>query len=283
MSNYLDYDELYDNRDELFQDRKGRRKPKGKRALTAKTQDSEETFKDASLEYLYANAFINELLGEIKSGKEATVYLAKGPNGLMAAKVYRDIAARSFKKDATYKLGRYLSHSRRKRISHISAKLGLELDLALWVQHEYDQLWQLYEAGLPVPKPMLGPQVSELALAGRVVLMEYLGDEQTGVSPRLAEAVLTQEELEAAFEDSVRLLQALFKLGKVHGDYSAFNLLWHQQKIILIDLPQMVNIEENSEALKLLEQDTRSLCASFKSMGLEHNPEDIFKLVIGQT
>lgn len=255
------YDDLAEPT-ETFSKRKDRRKPKGRRSVS-KLQPGAGNFDDAGLQGLFEQGLITELVGELKSGKEATVYLARGPSGLIAAKLYRDAAVRSFKNDTLYRDGRFIGDARIKKAIDQRSKTGVSAQQSLWVMHEYLQLWTLLEAGIPVPKPLVGPGADDCAKAGRVVLMEFIGDEDAA-APRLSDVRLTPDEAQDAFAQSVTLLASLLKLGKVHGDYSAYNLLWWRGKVIVIDVPQMVDIAENSHAAELLARDVDSLCTSFR-------------------
>ncbi len=283
MSDYKDYEDEYGYEDdalESFGKRKDKRKPKGQQSVKQLgSKERQKKFDDFGLQNLHEMGLVDELISEIKSGKEATVYLVKGPQGYMAAKLYRDAVVRSFKKDLVYKMGRYINKARQKKVMALSGKAGLDTELALWVQHEYDQLWMLHNAGLPVPTPMLGPKTTELAQAGRVVLMELIGNKDEP-APRLSDASLTEKEVEFAYERSLGILIELLRLERVHGDYSAFNLLWHEGDIVMIDFPQMVNIEENPQALEILRQDLQSLCSSFRNMGLDKDPDVLFDYVV---
>ena len=256
------YDELAESQ-ESFAKRKDRRKPKGRRSVNQLRKG--DGFDDAGLQGLLERGLITELVGELKSGKEATVYLTRGPQGLLAAKLYRDDAVRSFKNDGRYREGRFVSDARVKKAIEQRSKTGVNAQQALWMMHEYRELWALFEAGLPVPKPVVGPGADDCARAGRVVLMEFIGDE-SGAAPRLADLRLSDADAQDAFSQSVELLVALLKLGKVHGDFSAYNLLWWQGRVIIIDVPQMVEVRENPNADELLERDVTSLCRSLKNV-----------------
>jgi len=269
------YDELSENT-ESFAKRKDRRKPKGRRSVN-KIKTAEGTFDDVGLQRLFEQGLINELLGELKSGKEATVYLARGPQGLAAAKVYRDAAVRSFKNDHIYRDGRFLGDARIKKAIEQHSKTGVSTQQALWIMHEYLQLWALFEAGLPVPKPLVGPGADDCAWAGRVVLMEFIGDDE-GAAPRLSDVRLSPADAEDAFEQSVELLIRLLRLGKIHGDFSAYNLLWWEGRVIIIDVPQTVEVEENRSAGELLERDVVSLCRSLK--GVRPDPRVVLQRVL---
>ena len=259
---------------EHFSKRKDRRKPQGRRSVNQLRTSS--GFDDAGLQGLLERGLITELLGELKSGKEATVYLARGPQGLMAAKLYRDAAVRSFKNDGRYREGRFISDARVRKAIEQRSKTGVSAQQALWVMHEYTQLWALYEAGIPVPKPLVGPGADDCARAGRVVLMDFIGNDE-GAAPRLADLRLSPDEAADAFAQSVELLGALLRLGKVHGDFSAYNLLWWQGRVIIIDVPQMVEVRENPSAAELLQRDVTSLCRSLK--GVRPDPGEVLAQV----
>jgi RIO kinase 1 len=267
------YDDLSDST-EPFSKRKDRRKPKGRRSVTQlKTKNG---FDDVGLQRLYEQGLFTELLGELKSGKEATVYLARGPEGLLAAKVYRDAAVRSFKNDQLYRDGRFIGDARAKKAIEQRSKTGVSTQQALWIMHEYLQLWDLFEAGVPVPRPRVGPGADDCARAGRVVLMDFIGNDE-GAAPRLADVRLSPTEAEDAFEQSVALLTRLLELGKVHGDFSAYNLLWWGGRVVVIDVPQTVQVAENPHADELLARDVTSLCRSLK--GVRADPGEVLARV----
>lgn len=266
------YDDFADHV-EHFSKRKDRRKPKGRRSVNelvaGEAQDA--VFTEPALQHLFELGAINELIGELKSGKEATVYLARGPEGLLAAKLYSDMALRSFKKDAVYRQGRYIGDARLEKAIKQRSRTGVGAKQALWIMHEYAQLWALYEAGIPVPKPMIGPGPEACSQAGRVVLMEFIGDDE-GAAPRLSDVRLRGEEAASAWQQSLDIMVQLLKLGKVHGDYSTYNLLWWQGRVVAIDFPQMVDISDNKDAWELLQRDVHSLCKSFRQHGIDEEP-----------
>ena len=268
------YDELSESH-ESFAKRKDRRKPKGRRSVNKLKKD--DGFDDVGLQRMLEQGLIDELLGELKSGKEATVYLARGPQGLAAAKVYADAAVRSFKNDHIYRDGRFIGDARIKKAIDQRSHTGMSAQQALWIMHEYLQLWALHNAGLPVPKPFVGPGADDCAKAGKVVLMAFIGNDE-GAAPRLADVRLSPDEAEDAFEQSVVLLVRMLQLGKIHGDFSAYNLLWWKGKVIIIDVPQMVEVEENRSAGELLERDVTSLCRSVK--GVRADPRSVLERVL---
>ncbi|MEZ4630486.1 MAG: RIO1 family regulatory kinase/ATPase [Deinococcales bacterium] len=252
------------------------------RALLKEHEDMSRIFiqQDPNLIALEALGFIEEVISEIKSGKEATVYLVKALGTKLAAKVYKDLNVRSFKRENVYQQGRFIGDARAAKALEKRSHFGKQVQQSLWVTVEYAQMWQLYQAGLRVPKPALGPESTAYAEAGRVVLMEFIGDDISDTpAPRLSDVRLNAQEAQRAFEQSFNLLQTLKKLGKVHGDFSAYNLLWHQNEVILIDFPQLCDIKENPEALRLLERDLKSLCQSFRRHGIETDDNTLWQRI----
>lgn len=274
----MSYDD--DAAEERFGRRKDRRRPVGRRRVRDLQVDSDDPvhdgrFEDPGLQNLYDDGRLLDLTRQVKSGKEATVYLGEGPDGLLAVKLYRDAAARSFKEDAVYREGRFVSDKRVRKAIDAAKRQGLEPALALWVFHEYKVLWLLHEAGLPVPRPAVGPSGLEIARAGRVVLMEWIASDEDPEqpAPRLADVVLEPDEAAEAWRQSRALLERLLELGLVHGDLSTYNLLWRGGRVVVIDLPQAVEIERNRHAWDLLERDVTSLCRSFRAHGVEEEPQ----------
>jgi RIO kinase 1 len=221
--------------------------------------------------------YLERIEGELKSGKEATVYLGRGPGGLIAVKVYRDRAVRSFKADGRYRAGRFIGDARLEKAIARGSSTGRRAQGRLWAAHEYGMLWRLHRAGIRVPEPLIGPEASEIARAGEVVLMRFVGDER-GPAPRLSDVALDEEAARRAFDASVAALTAMWRTGVVHGDYSTFNLLWWEGDVVVIDLPQAITTRDR-EARALLERDAVSLCSSFRAHGLEEEPEGVVRAV----
>lgn len=280
----------YENGDLEASFERRKRKPEKKRRAhhSAKELYFEEKYKPTTeskfahpdLQELHLRGYVDEILSELKSGKEATVYLGEnhlsGDRTLLAIKVYKDLEARSFKNDAIYRQGRFIGNDRTEKAIAQRSKAGLAMQQNIWVMYEYTQLWQLYNAGVPVPRPLVGPGTQEMEAAGRVVLMEWIGSEEAP-APRLSDIKLSGAEAENVFEQSVALLKRILELGKVHGDFSTYNLLYWQEKTIVIDVPQMVNVEENRNAKELLERDVRSLCTSFRKHGIYADPNVVLR------
>lgn len=263
---------------ERFEDRGHRlaRKPPRNRSVRALTLEPPADdpwaprFDDPGLQELHELGHVDELLWELKSGKEATVYVVSGPRGLLAAKLYIDSRVRSFKNDRVYREGRFIGDDRIQKAIDQRSRAGITAQQALWIAEEYRQLQALHSAGVPVPAPVW--------MAGSVVLMEFVGDE-SGAAPRLSEAHLGRSEAEEALRQCVCNLGLILRSGRVHGDYSTFNVLWWQERAVVIDFPQVVEVHANPMAQRILERDVEGLCRSFGHFGLRPDPAAVLREV----
>jgi RIO kinase 1 len=199
--------------------------------------------------------------------------------GPVAVKIYRDLEVRSFKDDRRYQEGRFIGDARLAKAIRLRSGRGLRALKALWAAHEYLVLWRLHEAGLSVPEPLVGPDAYDLTEAGEVVLMRFVG-ESDAPAGRLADATLTAEEAQDAFAQCLELMRAMWRLGIVHGDFSAYNLLWWQGRVVAIDFPQSLTREQPG-ADEMLAQDAGSLAVSFRRLGVAADADAILAFVRG--
>lgn len=225
-----------------------------------------------SLTSFYADSQITDVLRLVKGGKEANVYCCeahpKMGTPLLAAKLYRPRMLRHLKNNAVYKEGRQLRDadgklilgSREARAMHKKTRFGKDLDLAAWIEHEFQVQSALYEAGADVPQPV--------SHGGNVILMEYVGDEQLP-APTLKEVSLSMEEVQPLFERVMDNVRIMLRQHQVHGDLSAYNVLYWAGEIKLIDFPQMVDARTNPNAFDLLERDITRVCDYFAAYGVQ--------------
>ena len=263
---------------EEFEKHKSRkRKLKGKQSvaqLVSKIEGpaaSEVKFETFDLNELSRLGYLDELLTDIKSGKEASVYLGRNSGGLIAVKIYTDVRVRSFRQDESYRQGRFISDERIKKASDEASKRGLDADQILWVQEEFRQMRYLREHGVRVPQA--------IAASGITLLMDFIGDDDGTPAPRIADLKMEPAEASEAFRQSIENLKLIVKSGRVHGDYSAFNILWHDGQAVVIDFPQVMEFKNNSEADAFLERDVHTLCKSFKKQGIKADEAQILKEV----
>ncbi len=263
-----------------------RRKPRRKRSIHELRLDAAAggtnttAFADPDLQALHERGYFDTLLGEVKGGKEATVYLVAREGTRLAAKIYADIETRAFRDDAVYWNGFHIADARTAKAMQRRTRAGRRAQQAIWVAREYASLWRLWDAGLPVPRPALGPEPSVYGEAGSVVLMEFVGDGDEP-APRLSDVRLDRDDAAGAFQQSARILVRLAELGLVHGDFSTYNLLWHRGRVVLIDVPQMLELRAGRSALALLERDARSLATSFRRLGIHADPSALLSEALG--
>jgi RIO kinase 1 len=205
-------------------------------------------------------------LGVLKTGKEADVYLlrryvpATGRGCLLAAKRYRDAEHRMFHRDSSYLEGRRTRDSRVNRAMSSRSAFGREAIAGQWAYAEFAALIRLYTAGVPVPYPV--------QITGTEVLLEFIGTADGTAAPRLAETRPEGSELVDLWEQLVDALVTLARAGLAHGDLSPYNLLVHDGRLVMIDLPQVVDVIANPRGAWFLERDAANVGKWFTARGL---------------
>ena len=254
-----------------------KRKLTGKQSVTQLVSrrenyaDPDAKFENADLNELSRMGFLDELISGIKTGKEASVYLGRNSTGLVAVKMYTDLRVRSFKRDASYREGRYIGDARIQKAIEQGSQAGLNAHQILWVQEEFNQMQLLHKFGVKVPKA--------IAVNGIALVMEFIGDKNGNPAPRISDLKMEKNEADEAFRQSVRNLKLIVQSGRVHGDYSTFNILWHNGQAVVIDFPQVLEFKHNPNAEAFLERDVRSLCKSFMKQGVNANELNILREV----
>ena len=228
-------------------------------------------FANPDLNQLSKMGFLDELISGIKTGKEGSVFLGRNSDGFVAVKVYTDLRVRSFRRDESYREGRFIGDSRLERAIEQGSQKGLNAHQILWVQEESRQMKHLYEHGVNVPKA--------IAVNGISLIMEFIGDENGNPSPRISDLKMEKAEAAEAFRQSVQNLKRIVSSGRVHGDYSTFNILWHKEKAVVIDFPQVMEIRNNRNAQAFLERDVHSLCKSFRRQAVKADDAKILREV----
>ena len=272
--NKLDADDLEVQNFVKFKSRK--RKLTGKQSVTqlvfhTENADPNSKFANSDLNALSKMGFLDELISGIKTGKEASVFLGKNSEGFVAVKMYTDLRVRSFRHDESYREGRFIGDARIQKAIQQGSQKGLEARQSLWVQEEFRQMQHLYEHGVRVPKA--------IAVNGIALVMEFIGDENGNPAPRISDLKMEKEEAKEAFRQSVQNLQWIVRSGRVHGDYSTFNILWHNEKAVVIDFPQVMEFKNNPNAHTFLERDVRSLCKSFLKQGVKADEGKVLREV----
>ena len=203
------------------------------------------------LQPLIEDGLIDEVISQLMSGKEATVFMVRCGSEVRCAKVYKDAGKRSFKQAVQYREGRKVRNSRQARAMAKGSKYGREEQESLWHNAEVDALYKLAQANVRVPKPY--------GCIDGVLLMELITDADGDVAPRLNDVKLTQEEALAHHSQVIRDVVRMLCAGLVHGDLSEFNVLVDQGGPVIIDLPQAVDAVANNHAEWMLERDINNM------------------------
>lgn len=218
----------------------------------------------AAIQEFIDESYITEVLNVVKSGKEATVYRCLAHPSLGApyavAKVYHDHRHRAFGRSAGYEEGRQMGPGQVRRAVAARTEFGREAQLAMWVDHEFDLLSSLNYAGADVPEP--------IACTERAILMHEVSGPE-GPAIQLQHAQLPPERAEEVLDRLLWNVELFMRENVVHGDLSAFNILWDGSRATIIDLPQAVDPRVNQQAQQLLERDLRNLATYFSRYPVE--------------
>jgi RIO kinase 1 len=210
-------------------------------------------------------AAVDTELGILKTGKEADVFLIRRGvpqkrSCLLAAKRYRDAGHRMFHRDSGYLEGRRVRESRVNRAVTSRSTFGRQAIAGQWAHAEFTALARLYAAGAPVPYPV---QILDTEL-----LLEFIGAPDGIAAPRLAETRPGPAELAGLWDQLVQALVDLARDGLAHGDLSAYNLLVHDGRLVMIDLPQVVDVIANPRGAFYLTRDAENIGRWFAAHGL---------------
>lgn len=224
----------------------------------------------AALEHFFTEGMITEVLHLVKSGKEATVYCCRAHPStgaeLLAAKVYRSRNHRGFKNDAIYQEGRLIRDGHVRRAVQNKSRFGREAQFGMWIDYEFAALTALSKVSADIPKPV--------ARSGSAILMEYLGDRH-GPAPALQNVELARNEVLPIFESLMRNIELWLANNYIHADLSAYNVLYWQNQVRIIDFPQAIDPRFNPNALDLLTRDIDNICRYIARYGLERDPQRI--------
>ena len=219
-----------------------------------------------------SQAALDTELGILKTGKEADVFLLEravpdGPSVVMAAKRYRGQDHSDFHRSSAYTDGRKVRRSRDRRAIEKKTAHGKAVAAGQWAWAEWESLKRLWSLGVPVPYPV--------QIDGTELLMEWItvdGD----TAPRLAQT-RPEPDLLASYYEQVRdVLGELARHGMVHGDLSAYNILAAGERLVVIDLPQVIDLVGNPAGMDYLLRDCTNVCGWFRARGLEVDEHELF-------
>lgn len=207
------------------------------------------------LQSLVDEGLIDEVVNQLKSGKEAQVFVVRSGKDIRCAKVYKEAHQRSFKQAAQYQEGRKVRGSRQARAMSKRSRYGQKEAESAWLNAEVDALYKLAAAGVRVPKPYM--------FLDGVLIMELVQDEDGDPAPRLHEVSFSPEQARLYHQQMVHEVVRMLCAGLVHGDLSEFNVLVDSNGPVIIDLPQAVNAAGNNNASRMLERDVANLAHYF--------------------
>jgi RIO kinase 1 len=240
--------------------------------FTYKAARFEEAWLLDSLVEIAEHKWISDVLRKVKGGKEASVYLCKPGVAvdapLLAAKIYRPRMLRNLKNDQQYRTGREdldengnviiddgILHAMKKRTA-----FGEEVRHQSWIAYEFTTLEILHKAGADVPKPY--------AMEKNAILMGYVGDLSTA-APALNSVNLEFDEAKQLYERAIRNIDLMLTHDRIHGDLSAYNILYWKGDITLIDFPQVVFPNSNPSSWNIFLRDLTRVCQYFLAQGVE--------------
>ena len=245
----------------------------------------EKVWLTESLGTFYDQSLLADVLFLVKGGKEANCYACEPHAALaaatnltrVAAKVYRPRMLRNLRQDFTYREGRTVltaegkavknSDTRTMRALGKKTEFGAQVAHTSWLMHEFTTLAELHAAGASVPRP--------LASGENALLMEFVGSDERA-APALSEVALTGAQARDALGQVKNTLARMRERDWVHGDLSAYNILWHEGRAVFIDFPQVMRLGENPNAEKILHRDLTRVCEYFEKCGLNVTPNDLW-------
>ncbi|KLJ00373.1 PA4780 family RIO1-like protein kinase [Luteimonas sp. FCS-9] len=205
------------------------------------------------LQALIDDGVIDAVVRPLKSGKEAAVYVVRSGDEVRCAKVYKDMAQRSFQQRVQYQEGRKVRGSREARAIGKASKYGRKQQETAWKNTEVDALYQLREAGVRVPEPF--------GYVHGVLVMELVTDADGFSAPRLGEVAPEPAQARDYHRALVREVVRMLCCGLIHGDLSPYNVLVDAQGPVVIDFPQVVSASGNNAARTMLLRDVNNLTA----------------------
>jgi RIO kinase 1 len=234
----------------------------------------EEGWLTESLRPFFEQSLITDVLSLVKGGKEASVYCcaAHPSTGVeyLAAKVYRPRQFRSLSNDSIYREGRGILDAEGKKIHTTDRRViraleqkssyGVLIAHTSWLMHEYHTLSFLRQIHVPVP--------TVYGSSNNALLLAFIGDTPHTAAPTLNHIRLPKAEAEIIFEEVIAMIEIMLRNEVVHGDLSAYNMLYWEGNITLIDFPQVINPHTNSNTYAILKRDIQRVCDYFAKCGV---------------
>lgn len=250
--------------DEMIKEQvdKKRMKDKDKSKRRAATQSVLDERTYLQLRKILQKGVLSYIEGIISAGKEANIYLGYNDTDQeVAVKIYK-IDSNTSKWMRNYIVG----DPRFEKIPRNISKI-----IYLWARKEYKNLKRAKNAGLRVPNPLF--------VRDNVLIMDYIGFGPIP-APKLKD-IKYPRNIEFLVEDVLNFIRALYQDAElVHGDLSHYNILYHNQKPVYIDISQAVSTA-HPKAEKYLVRDIKNIFNYFQRFDVElPDREDFYYDVI---
>lgn len=204
---------------------------------------------------LIEEGLVDDVVRQLTSGKEATVYVVRCGDDVRCAKVYKEATHRSFRQAVDYTENRRVKNTRQARAMAKGTRFGRQAQEAAWQSAEVDALHRLAAAGVRVPRPY--------NFLDGVLLMELVADAEGNAAPRLNDVIFSAEDARLHHASLLAEVVRMLVAGVVHGDLSEFNILLAADGPVIIDLPQAVDAAGNNHASRMLLRDVANLRGFF--------------------
>ena len=222
--------------------------------------------------------YVERVLGRINDGKEATVYLCEPVAGntaikhpYLAAKIYRANKFRHFENDKNYRNLNKVRDKRMAKAMRNKSNRGQSAFRKHWIETEWDYLNLLFDAGVRCPKAYSWYE------DGILMSCDVTPE---GPTPRLVDCKLDEATASPLLEAILLDVEIMTENNIVHGDLSAYNILFDGKRHCIIDLPQAVDIRLVPDAYNLLQRDLINLGKYFKRYNLEVPVDDLMRRLI---
>jgi RIO kinase 1 len=221
-----------------------------------------------AFDHFLSEGLITAVIRPVKSGKEASVHLCRANRDLtgrdlLALKVYHPRNRRDFRHHQAYNDGFVILDARVRRAVKKKTRFGQEADAGIWLEREWETLRVLHAAGCDVPEP--------IARGEGGLLMEYIGDEDAPAT-QIRHVEFDRREGTEVLARLLWNVEIAMRNNVIHADLSPFNALYHEGRVVVIDLPQAVDPRFNRAAYELLERDITNLCRHFERFGVRTDP-----------
>lgn len=207
---------------------------------------------------------VSEIHGCLSTGKEANVYYSLlFPDEEDATPVHRAIKVYKtsilvFKDRDKYVTGEF-------RFRQGYSKSNNRAMVKLWAEKEMRNLRRIYAAGIPCPEPVY--------LRLHVMVMGFLGNSKGVAAPRLKDVEFDipnpEKRWHELYMELLGYMRVMYQTCRlVHADLSEYNMLYHKNKLHIIDVSQSVE-HDHPRSLEFLRMDIKNISDFFRRKSVD--------------